>query len=142
VLDAFLEAGARRTAREIAAATAWRLDFIGRWGMLWDACDALLLPVMDFALPEAGFAGSLAVADDPRLGRLLRFCAPANLTGDPALSLPGMAAGDGAPVGFQISGPAGSEALLLRLGHALQQGTDWHDPRPGLAFAPSQPLRH
>ncbi|HVX29786.1 MAG TPA: amidase, partial [Nitrolancea sp.] len=56
----------------------------------------------------------------------------ANLTGHPALSLPGGFTPDGLPVGLQFIGRAFDEATILRLGHAFQQITDWHTQRPRL----------
>lgn len=49
----------------------------------------------------------------------------------PGLSVPcGFA--DGLPVGLQLEGPWWSEPLLLRMGHAFQQVTDWHLRKPPL----------
>jgi aspartyl-tRNA(Asn)/glutamyl-tRNA(Gln) amidotransferase subunit A len=56
----------------------------------------------------------------------------ANLTGHPALSLPGGFTDAGLPVGLQFIGRAFDEATLLRLGHAFQQITTWHRERPPL----------
>jgi aspartyl-tRNA(Asn)/glutamyl-tRNA(Gln) amidotransferase subunit A len=54
---------------------------------------------------------------------------PFNLTGHPALAVP---AGwiDGLPVGIQIVGPAFSEALVCRIGAALETATDHAAQRP------------
>ena len=30
------------------------------------------------------------------------------------------------PVGLQIAGPCGGDALVLRAAHAFQRATDWH----------------
>ncbi len=45
---------------------------------------------------------------------------PANIAGIPALSLPCGKDRDGLPVGVQLMGPAFSEPLLYRVGHALE----------------------
>lgn len=59
------------------------------------------------------------------------FTTPANLAGLPALSVP---AGfhEGLPLGVQLLGPHFSEALLLQLGHQLQQHSHWHQHTPPL----------
>jgi aspartyl-tRNA(Asn)/glutamyl-tRNA(Gln) amidotransferase subunit A len=58
-----------------------------------------------------------------------RFTYPWNLTGLPALSVPcGFA--DGLPVGLQIVGRPFDEATILRVGHAYQQATRWHEMYP------------
>ncbi|EMF01546.1 amidase [Streptomyces mobaraensis NBRC 13819 = DSM 40847] len=68
----------------------------------------------------------------------VRLCAPANITGLPALSLPVGLDGEGLPVGMQLIGRPFDEATLLGVGHVLEQsgpraGTD----RPGLAPEPA-----
>jgi aspartyl-tRNA(Asn)/glutamyl-tRNA(Gln) amidotransferase subunit A len=45
-----------------------------------------------------------------------------NVLGLPALSMPCGLSGAGLPVGLQIIGPAFEEALILRLGAALEDG--------------------
>jgi aspartyl-tRNA(Asn)/glutamyl-tRNA(Gln) amidotransferase subunit A len=45
-----------------------------------------------------------------------------NALGYPALALPGGLSASGLPVGLQIVGPAFEEALLLRIGAALEDG--------------------
>jgi aspartyl-tRNA(Asn)/glutamyl-tRNA(Gln) amidotransferase subunit A len=65
----------------------------------------------------------------PGLGALI----PAgNLAGLPALSLPcGFA--NGMPMGLQLVGTPFSENLLLAIGKAFQERTDWHKRRPPIA---------
>jgi aspartyl-tRNA(Asn)/glutamyl-tRNA(Gln) amidotransferase subunit A len=54
-----------------------------------------------------------------------------NLAGLPALSLPcGFA--NGMPMAIQLVGPPFSENLLLTIGKAFQERTDWHKRRPPL----------
>src|SRR5947207_3383913 len=58
-----------------------------------------------------------------------RFTYPWNLTGLPALSVPcGFAAE--LPVGLQLVGRPSDEATVLRVGHAYQEATRWHEKRP------------
>lgn len=59
--------------------------------------------------------------------------AAGNLCGLPALALPDGFGENGLPTSFQLIGPAFSEALLVRIGHAYQQRTDWHTRRPPAA---------
>lgn len=65
-------------------------------------------------------------------GALLRNTEPFDLTGLPALVLPSGFAEDGLPVSLQIVGRAFDEAVVLRVGDAYQQATDWHLRRPPL----------
>ncbi|MYE46374.1 MAG: amidase, partial [Chloroflexi bacterium] len=59
------------------------------------------------------------------------YAAPFNLLGYPALALPsGFSSGLGLPLSAQIVGAPFAEALLVRMGHAHQQVTDWHLQAP------------
>ena len=58
---------------------------------------------------------------------------PFNLLGLPAVSIPCGFTGKGLPIGMQIIGRPGDEATVLRLAHAYEQATDWHNRRPNLA---------
>jgi aspartyl-tRNA(Asn)/glutamyl-tRNA(Gln) amidotransferase subunit A len=59
-----------------------------------------------------------------------RLVAPQNLTGVPALSLPCGFSSAGLPLGLQLWGPRGADALVLELGRLFQARTDWHLQRP------------
>jgi Asp-tRNA(Asn)/Glu-tRNA(Gln) amidotransferase A subunit family amidase len=48
----------------------------------------------------------------------------------PALSVPCGFSQSGLPLGLQLAGRPSEDALLLRLAHAYQQATDWHERRP------------
>ncbi len=75
--------------------------------------------------PPAGSPRDARPAD-PGLSALI---AAGNLAGLPALSLPcGFA--DGLPVGIQLVGLPFSENLLIHVGKAFQEATDWHRRRP------------
>ncbi len=56
-----------------------------------------------------------------------------NLCGLPALALPDGFGENGLPTSLQLMGPVFSESLLVRIGHAYQQRTDWHTRRPPAA---------
>jgi len=53
-----------------------------------------------------------------------------NLCGLPALCLPNGFGDEGLPTSIAFMGPAFSEAMLVRLGRALQRSTDWHLKQP------------
>jgi len=77
--------------------------------------------------PGAGAAVSLTMSTE-----LTRFTNPFNLTGMPALSVPCGFARDGLPIGLQIVGKPFDEALVLRVGHAYEQATEWRKRRPAM----------
>jgi aspartyl-tRNA(Asn)/glutamyl-tRNA(Gln) amidotransferase subunit A len=54
----------------------------------------------------------------------------ANLCGLPALSVPMGFDGDGLPLGLQLIGAPFRDPLVLRVGKAYEQATDWHERRP------------
>jgi len=61
-----------------------------------------------------------------------RFTAIANVTGEPACSVPCGFTSDGLPVGLMIHGPILSDALVLRAAHAYEQAHDWRLRLPPL----------
>jgi aspartyl-tRNA(Asn)/glutamyl-tRNA(Gln) amidotransferase subunit A len=86
--------------------------------------DVLLVPTMP------GVAASFRGYDPD--GRLT---APSytgfwNMTGSPALSVPGGFSSAGLPIGLQIVGRPFDEATVLAVGDAYQRLTDWHARRP------------
>jgi len=61
-----------------------------------------------------------------------RFCAPFNMAGLPAASIPCGFAPNGLPIGLQIVGKPFDEEMVLKLGHAFESDTDYHLKRPQL----------
>ena len=55
---------------------------------------------------------------------------PTNLSGVPAMSLPGGFAKDGLPVGIHLVAPRFDEATLYQAGYAFEQATDFHKKMP------------
>lgn len=55
------------------------------------------------------------------------YTIPANLAGNPAMSVPCGYTEEGLPIGFQIMARPFEESMLYRVGHAYQQKTDWHE---------------
>lgn len=91
------------------------------------SCDAILCPTA----PEPAFRIG-EKAEDPLAMYLADvFTVPASLAGLPALSVPAGLSRDRLPIGMQLAGPAGSEPLLLALGHEIEQAAGaWGRP-PG-----------
>jgi len=59
-----------------------------------------------------------------------RCTIPFNLTGLPAISVPCGFTTSGLPIGLQIVGRPFDEAGILRIAHAFERATEWHDHRP------------
>ena len=71
-----------------------------------------------------------AVATDPEFGFPRSNMPPFNITGLPALALPCGFSSSGLPLSLQLAGRSFEEALVLRVGHAYEQATEWHRRRP------------
>ena len=93
--------------------------------------DALLAPTTPTPAFKLG-----ELADPVSMYQQDIFTVPASLAGLPAMSVP-CGFSDGLPVGAQLIGPHHSEAMLLGLGHAYQQRSDWHQQQP--ALKPKEP---
>ena len=76
--------------------------------------DLLLTPTLAMVAPPAG-VDELAIRE-----RMIQFTIPFNALGWPALALPCGAAEDGLPASVQLVGRAGSDALVLAAGEALE----------------------
>ena len=89
--------------------------------------DALVTPtspVVAFPLGEK--------TEDPVQMYLIDVCTlPVNIAGLPAISVP-CGFSQGLPVGMQLIGNHLSEETLLRIAHAYQQATRWHEATPEL----------
>ena len=73
-----------------------------------------------------------ALATDPEFGFPRSNMPPFNLTGLPALALPCGFSASGLPLSLQLAGRAFEESLVLRVGHAYEQATEWHTRRPSV----------
>jgi len=60
------------------------------------------------------------------------FRVPANLSGNPGISVPCGFSASGLPIGLHLVGRAFDEATLLRVAHAYEQATPWRARRPVL----------
>ena len=58
----------------------------------------------------------------------------ANVLGLCALTVPCGFSSEGLPIGLMIHGKPRDEAMVLRVGQAFQQATDWHNEDPGPAL--------
>jgi amidase len=58
-----------------------------------------------------------------------------NVTGQPAASVPAGLDDDGLPVGVQLVGRRGEDALLLALSAQIEAVRPWGDRRPAMAAA-------
>lgn len=93
-------------------------------------CDVLISPTSPTVAFKIG-----EKTDDP-LSMYLSDIAtiPANLAGLPGISIPAGLGKDKLPIGLQILGQVLSDEVVLKVAHAFQQSTDFHNRQfPGLA---------
>jgi amidase len=128
-LSGVLEAAGKITAAELGKAHILRDRFTGQVAGIFRDIDVLLIPVMAAPTPSTEEWDEMAKGD---LGPALRYTAPFDSTGMPALTMNGGFDKRGAPIGFQLVGKHLSEDLLLRAGHSFQSITDWHTRHPAL----------
>ena len=102
----------------------------------WHDVDVVLTPTL--ALPPVPI-GWQEEGVDNALEQLRRntvftpFTAVANLTGQPAMSLPLGTNSEGLPIGVQAIGPPAGDALLLRLAAQIESARPWHERRPPIS---------
>jgi len=100
---------------------------------LLESVDVLVTPTTPLAaaligqdtVSYGGMVGDIVLA-------MIRCTAPFNASHLPALSLPCGFTRNGLPIGLQIVGRPFDEAMVLRVGHAYEQATDWHLRTPAL----------
>jgi aspartyl-tRNA(Asn)/glutamyl-tRNA(Gln) amidotransferase subunit A len=90
---------------------------------VWKEVDCLITPATPIPAPRVGDTTVRLGGreEDVRLAAT-RLVRGANALGYPALAVPCGLSASGLPVGMQIIGPAFEEALLLRIGAALEDG--------------------
>ncbi|WP_285654332.1 amidase [Actinomycetospora sp. NBRC 106375] len=93
--------------------------------------DAVLTPTVALPPRPVGWftAGGDPADDFARQIAFTPWTAIANLTGEPAISLP-LSWSDGLPIGVSLRGRRGEEALLLALGAQLEAARPWAGRRP------------
>ena len=135
----FIKTGEFILATDWINASRYRTRICAEMRQLWDdqRIDVMATPTvavtaaphgqMEYTAPD-GFTETLMSAS-------IRCTYPFNLTGQPALTVPNGRDEGGLPTGLQIVGRPWAEAMVLRVGHAYQQATDWHTRRPDLAWA-------
>jgi aspartyl-tRNA(Asn)/glutamyl-tRNA(Gln) amidotransferase subunit A len=90
--------------------------------------DVLAAPVS----PHVAFAIGSQVSDPLAMYKEDVLAAPVNVAGLPGMSVP-CGFHNGLPVGLQLIGPRFGEPMVLKVGDAYQQATDFHHQLPALA---------
>lgn len=118
----------------------WDLELVRR--KVDDAfieCDLVVLPTYRILPPSLSQLIESAQNPQPRDPMARSNCAPFDILGIPAVSIPcGFSAG-GLPIGLMIAGPRFSEGKVLALAQAYERATEWHTRRPPIL--PNTPMR-
>lgn len=131
VLASVIEAGRALSATAYQQILLRRAAFRGQVDRLFETIDLLLTPVQPF--PPLTWAAIKTLGAQPELiARLQRYTCPFDMTGHPALTLPGGLSGTGMPIGFQLVAGQLGEPVLMRAGLAFQSATAWHRRHPVL----------
>ncbi|MFD3734171.1 amidase [Streptomyces sp. NPDC058632] len=118
-----LEAGELTSAGDYLRAQRARTMMRDAWARMFDGIDVLAAPTVPMTAAEAGQEtvewadGTTEAVSDS----YVRLCAPANITGVPALTLP---VGDdraGLPIGMQLMARPFRDATVLRVGRAYEE---------------------
>ncbi|MDA0999476.1 MAG: amidase [bacterium] len=131
----YLERAERYDAADYVQAT-WELHRAGRQMAVFfekGSFDALLTPTMarpPFPLGELSMMNESLEDYFVRHGQRGGFTAIANITGQPAMSVPLHWTEGNLPVGAQFFGRYGEEGTLFRLAGQLEAARPWRDRRP------------
>lgn len=93
----------------------------------FQAVDVLLSPTLSHATPRLGHLSPQIPYEQlfERLRAYVGFTPLANVSGVPAISLPGALSSAGTPIGIQLMANLGQEALLLGLAYELEAQQPW-----------------
>jgi len=99
---------------------------------LWNDYDVILTPTIPMTPRPVGW---IFEEEDPwmqlvRAGMVVPFTVGANITGQPAVTVPLHWSDAGLPIGSQLLGRPADEATLIRLAAQLEEARPWADRRP------------
>jgi aspartyl-tRNA(Asn)/glutamyl-tRNA(Gln) amidotransferase subunit A len=118
---ALLDQGRLVPATDYVNAQRLRRKMRAQFDTIWDQVDCLVSPTTPTVAPRIGdtLVRLAGVDEDVRLATT-RLVRGVNALGFPALSLPCGLNSQSLPIGLQLVGPAFEEAMLLRIGAALE----------------------
>jgi aspartyl-tRNA(Asn)/glutamyl-tRNA(Gln) amidotransferase subunit A len=120
---ALLDQGRLVPATDYVNAQRLRRRMRREFDLVWREVDCLIAPATPSPAPRIGDTTiRLGGRDEDVRLATTRLVRGVNALGFPALSLPCGLSDSGLPVGLQIIGPAFEEALILRIGAALEDG--------------------
>jgi amidase len=127
-----VESARATSAAEYGRAVAQLQAFARRVVAFWGETDVALTPTLALRPVPIGWQDAVEGAIEQlfRNTAFTPFTAVANLTGQPAMSLPLHWDDDGLPIGVQVIGPPAGDALLLSLAAQIERAKPWAERRP------------
>ena len=95
-----------------------------------DAYDVLILPTSKSCAPLVEGTDTEITSKEMAAALPPVMTRPFNLTGAPAMSVSCGFNSEGLPIGLQIGGRPFAEETVLKVAHAYEQVTDWHNRKP------------
>lgn len=118
------------TARDLLQAQRVRTQMIANFNAALDKVDFIVTPATGIVSPKIpAKALPSGESDLTTATEIMRFAAPANLTGLPAISFPAGYSKKGLPIGMQAIGRAWEEHRLLHLAHLSESVVDKRPPQ-------------
>lgn len=124
--------GFARKLAEVEWAAETRAAWLAAAREMFAQYDAVILPatqVWPFAV-ETRWPEAIGEQVMDSYHRWMEVVVPASLAGLPALALPAGFGTDGLPAGVQMIGAPGADAMLMALGRAYHDATDWPGKNP------------
>ena len=124
--------GFARKLAEVEWAAETRAAWLAAAREMFAQYDAVILPatqVWPFAV-ETRWPEAIGEQVMDSYHRWMEVVVPASLAGLPALALPAGFGADGLPAGVQMIGAPGADAMLMALGRAYHDATDWPGKNP------------
>src|SRR4051795_1931432 len=131
-----VRAGERVTAAEYLDLQHERAAYTRAWAEFFGRYDLLLTPAMQMTALPVGILAPETIDGhpvDPFFDDWVTFCLPANLTGQPAASVPVGFGDHGLPVGLQIMGRRWADAAVLEAAAAVERLFPPQRPAAGAA---------
>ena len=126
--------GGQRVLGMDAMADAQKLRVLARQALqLWERFDVFLTPTLAAPPPSLGYLSPVLIAPRDigrRNGEYFSYPGPANMTGQPSISLPLAWSSAGLPIGMMFTARYADEATLFRLAGQLEKEAPWRNRRP------------
>lgn len=127
---ALLEAGQLLPATDYLKAQRARQLIVAQWKALFEQIDIVLAPTVPQTAARIGQENFVWLdgSHESVAEAYVRLCAPANVTGLPALTVPFGKDEEGMPVGVQVMGRALDDATVLCAGLVIEEGNRLFHP--------------